>query len=394
MKVLFIHCYYQCSGGEDGVVEDEIKLLRSKGFEVELLAFSNAKNVMATILQMPFNFATYRITSKKLLTFRPDVVHIHNFHFAASASVLYAIKRRQIPFVVTLHNYRLLCPSATFFHKGKPFTNSLKEYFPWTAIRNGVYRNSKLLTFWLSLSMKIHTIAGTWKLCSRYIVLSQQAKDIFISAGIGIKAAQIVVKPNFTFPVVHAASARGSHFLYVGRLSTEKGIIGLIKAFSAMPYKLKIAGDGPLKNEVIQLIKNSPNITYTGPLQKSEVLTELQTCSALVFPSVWHEGMPLTVIEAFCCGTPVIASRIGIMETMIKHGVNGLHFEAGNQSELQDKIEQWVLLGDEKKQQMRQNALLTYRQHYTPERNAQLLTGIYSATQHLKPYEFYYNQLG
>lgn len=395
MKVLFIHCYYKCGGGEDTVVEDEIRLLRSKGMEVELLAFNNGKNVAASILQMPFNIAAYRTTCKKLATFRPDIVHVHNFHFAASASVLYAIRKRHIPFVTTLHNYRLLCPSATFFYNGKAFTNSIKESFPWTAIKNGVYRNSKLLTFWLSLSMKIHTMIGTWKLCSRYIVLSAQARDIFINASIGITREQIIVKPNFSFPVSPVAAIRGSHFLYVGRLSAEKGIVGLIQAFSTLPYKLKIAGDGPLKNEVMQMIQSTPNITYTGPLQKSEVLTQLQTCCALVFPSVWYEGMPLTVIEAFSCGTPVIASRIGIMETMISHGVNGLHFEAGNKSELQDKIEHWALLADEKKQLMRHNALHTYRQHYTPEKNAQLLTEIYSASSlHTHNHELYYNQLG
>lgn len=378
MKVLVIHTSYQYKGGEDTVVAEEISLLQSAGVEVELLEFNNHKNALLKLLTLPFNFQSYLKTKKSIKAFQPDIVHIHNLHFGASLSVIYAIKKSKIPFVITLHNYRLLCPSGILFHNGKLFLDSLHHKFPWKAVQLGVYKKSKLITFWFSLSMYLHQKLGTWKLCNRFILLSEHARKLFLNSNLGLINNQLVVKPNFcSIPILQERKA-GNYFLYVGRLSEEKGIMLLLSVFSSCGYPIKIAGDGPLKAEVISYSSKYPNIKFLGSLNKAEVFDLMQNCTALVFPSIWYEGMPLTIIEAFACGSPVISSKLGAMENMIIAGYNGLHFESQNEKDFIKALNTWHLLNEEQKQVYRLNASKTYDANYTPELNVKQLLTIYN----------------
>jgi glycosyltransferase involved in cell wall biosynthesis len=152
VKILFVHTFYKLQGGEDAVVQNEMDLLRRNGHEVELLSFSNTGGGLLKLLFMPYNPFSYRATKEKLKAFHPDIVHLHNLHFAASASVIRAIHHARIPMVMTIHNYRLLCPSGSLYHDNKLFLDSLKAEFPWAAVRKGVYKDSKIITFWLAFS--------------------------------------------------------------------------------------------------------------------------------------------------------------------------------------------------------------------------------------------------
>jgi glycosyltransferase involved in cell wall biosynthesis len=379
MKVLIIHCTYQYTGGEDTVVAEEINLLKANGVDVELLEFSNQGNSFLKILQLPFNISSYHKTIERIKAYSPDIVHIHNLHYAASPSVMFAIRKLRIPFVITLHNYRLLCPSGILFFDGKPFLDSLNQSFPWTSIRKGVYRNSRLLTFWVALATQVNKWAGTWNWPDRYIVLSRHAKSIFLGSNLNLPECQIEIKPNFTSSPVTAGLARGNHFLYVGRLSEEKGIQLLLNVFSVSGYPLKIAGDGPMRNEVIHYSSRYSNIEFLDRLNKEEVFKLMQGSTALIFPSIWYEGMPLTIIEAFVSGTPVIASNLGAMETMITDGFNGLHFEAGNEADFLAKIKTWNCLSGEEKVMYGKNAKTSYMQCYSPEKNVAEILSIYSS---------------
>ncbi len=379
MKVLLIHCAYKFRGGEDTVVVEEKKLLEAAGVEVELLQFSNDEGTLLNVVQLPFNLPSYKQTLKKIKAFSPDVVHVHNLHFAASPSVLYAIRRTGTPVVCTLHNYRLICPSALLFHKGEAFLFSINSPFPWKAVKEGVYKNSKLLTFWMALSMQVHHWAKTWRHCNRFIVLTHYAKDIFMRSRLGLREEQVVVKPNFTSLPFLPKVERGDHFFYAGRLSEEKGIRLMLDLFATLPFTIKFAGDGPLKDEVIKACDAHSNMEYLGTLKKEALLNELAAASALLFPSIWFEGMPLTIIEAFACSTPVIASRLGAMDDMITPHHNGLHFEAGNTQSMQKAIEEWQALSPMEKGGYQRNARTAYEELYTPQKNAEQLLGIYQS---------------
>jgi glycosyltransferase involved in cell wall biosynthesis len=379
MKILLIHCTYRFKGGEDTVVAEEQKLMQKHGAETRLLEFNNEKGALLNLLLLPFNPFAYRKTQQAIRSFQPDVVHIHNVHFAGSPSVLAAVKKEGIPLVMTLHNFRLLCPSAILFFKGKPFLKSIHQNFPIDAALKGVYKNSKLLTFWMSLSMQVHQWMKIWNKPDKYIVLSEHARRIFMDSKMHFSPQKLMIKPNFCSVPPILPSARGNFFLYIGRLTEEKGVRLMMEAFIKTGFELKMAGDGPLKEEVIALAAQHPNITYLDSLKKDAVFKWLSSGTALVFPSVWYEGMPLTIIEAYACGTPVIASKIGAMETMITDHYNGLHFEPGNVSDFVAKLVEWQTVSEKEKEVFYQNARDTYEQLYTPEKNWEQLSGLYNS---------------
>ena len=380
MKVLVIHTKYRFCGGEDSVVLNEIKLLESLGNEVHLLQFCNDGNTFLKVLQLPFNYAAFSLTRKTLSAFKPDIIHIHNLHFAASPSVLYAIKKHKVPFVMTLHNYRLLCPSATLFANGKLFLDSVKKLWPSKAIQKRVYLNSKILTFWLSISMAMHQVLRTWQLPGRFIVLGEHSKDLFINSKLGISAERFVVKPNFCYAqVINEKISTEKYYLYVGRLSEEKGIRVLLKAFAINRLSLKIVGTGPLESTVRRYAAQYVNIHHSGSLNNADVHRLLKNASALIFPSLWYETFGMTIIEAFANGTPVIASNLGQLKTLVSNQYNGLHFEPGNESDLIKKVALFENFSNKIRLSYRENAYKTYLQKFSPEVNAQQLLSIYAS---------------
>lgn len=384
MRILIVHNYYQDPGGEDAVFEQETNLL-AKSVTVNTINFKNHRGFKG-LLQFaayPWNIVASRKLLQAVKKFQPDIVHIHNLHYALGPLVIRILHKRNIPIVMTLHNYRLLCPSATLYDDGKVYTKSLNQIFPWDAVKLGLYSHSRLKTFWLALTYYIHKQLNTWKKIDQYLVLSDFAKKLFISSTMELSAEKFTVKPNFVADQLINEStkipkpAREPHFLFVGRLTEEKGIDLLLEVFAQATYKLKIAGDGPLREKVIQATKTRSTIEYLGVLDHSAITCEMQKCSALLFPSLWYEGMPMTLIEAFSTGTPVIASRLGAMESMITHGENGLLFPPGDIDVLQQQINYWMELEGSIRDTFNEKSRKTYDMHYTPERNLKLLLSVY-----------------
>ncbi len=378
MKILLIHTYYQIKGGEEAVFEQEYALLK-KHQEVRRLVFYN-KSGLCGAMQFFFSIWNIRAATKVRKTIRknrPDVVHIHNWHFASGPLIIRTVKKMGIPVVLTLHNYRLLCPSATLFYKDHIFTDSLYTPFPWKAIRNKLYRNSAFQTFWLAFIIWAHKKMGTWQNVDQYIVLTDFAKTLFLNSTLGLKERQFTVKPNFVHSSPINFTERKRHFLFVGRLTEEKGIGVLISAFARSGYQLQIAGSGPLMEEVGQACEEFESITYLGSLNRAEVIAAMQKCSAIIFPSIWYEGMPMTIIEASSLGTPVIASNLGVMASLVKNGDNGLLFEPGDVHSLQNVLDIWSSFDESVQKQYCRNARAFYEMHYTPEYNYTILERIY-----------------
>jgi glycosyltransferase involved in cell wall biosynthesis len=381
MKILLIHTHYQLHGGEDAVVEQELKLLKQYN-TVEVLYFKNQAGWKGAIqfLGSIWNFSAATKVRQKIYDFQPDVVHVHNWHFALGPLLFREIKKLGIPIVHTVHNYRLLCPSAILLNQGKLFTDSLQQSFPWKAVSNRVYRSSLILTFWLAFVVWFHKKIGTWNKIDSYICLTSFAIELFQKSNFGVSREQFSVKPNFTsVPKVFQSIQREKHFLFIGRLSEEKGIDVLLEAFKELPFLIKIAGEGPLKKLVEETAKQFSNIRYLGNLISEEVIIELQKTQTLIFPSVWYEPFGLVNIEAFANGTPVLASNIGAPQSLIIDGYNGFHFEYGNVKDLRQIITKYDTLPDSEKKEMRSNAFRTYTEKYSPESQWKYFNTIYSS---------------
>ena len=381
MRILIIHNFYQHPGGEDVVFEQEKALLGSSE-DVFSLTFRNQKGWRGAwqTLWSPWNIWAARQVGRAIDLHRPDIVHIHNLHYAVGPIAIRVAKRKGVPVVMTLHNYRLLCPSATLFHNGEAFTASLHAGFPWKAVRKGVHSQSVVKTGWLAFTNWIHRKVGTWRMVDRYITLTDFAKQLFVNSSLGITIDKFITKPNFVTDRPITTAIRGHHFLFIGRLTQEKGVQVLLDAFAGTDYQLRIAGDGPLSSLVMEVIRTSPNITYLGNLNRSAINQQLAECSALLFPSIWYEGLPMTMIEAFATGTPVIASDLGAMRSLVHEGENGWRFTANDAVALRQKVAEWLHTDHSYKAQISLQARDEYQQHYTAERNKKLLLTCYLAT--------------
>lgn len=378
MKILIIHTKYQQPGGEDTVVQQEYELLNDKN-QVEILFYNNNSGIVGGIkfLFSIWNISAAKKLKKKIIEFKPDVINVHNWHYGCGPIVFRIANKMKIPVIHTLHNYRLLCPSAILLHNNKIYLNSLDQNFPWTAIFNKVYRNSLLQTFWLATIIWFHKKIGTWKQINKYICLTSFAVELFQQSKIGLDRNKFTVKPNFTKKTnTSIQTKRENHFLFVGRLSEEKGIDTLLEAFKKTNYQLRIVGEGPMKNQVLEAQNEYQNINYLGSISKEKVIEELQKTQALIFTSICYEGMPMTIIESFECKTPIITSRIGAMKSMIQENKNGLYFDPGNSEELKLKIEEFILKSEAEKIEMQETAFKTFEQKYSKEKQMEYFDDI------------------
>ena len=384
MNILIVHNQYQSKGGEDSVVENEIKLLKDNGHKVDLYTRSNTEingffSKIKTALNSTFSYKTFNHFNNTPILEKYDIIHVHNFFPLITPSIFYAAKRKNTPIVMTLHNYRLICPSALLMHKNKIYEKSL-IYGPYSTVLDKVYNNSLIGTFFVAKMINHHQKRGTWNnTVDRLIALTNFGKQKFIDSG--INENKIVVKPNFVHDIRNAQSNKKKFALFVGRISEGKGIDSLIKAWDNINYKLLIVGDGPLKSKVLST--NNKNINYLGEKSRTEVLELMNKASFLLLPSIWYEGLPMVLIEALCAGLPVVGSRIGTIEETIKNNVTGLLFETNNPADLRTKVNK--LINDKNLlNTLSINARKEFLDKFNAEKNYNLLIEIYKDVIKLK----------
>lgn len=266
---------------------------------------------------------------------RAEVVHFHNTFPLMSPSCYSASRASGAAVVQTLHNFRLLCPGATFFRDGKVCEDCLHAVAPWRAALHRCYRSSVAGSAVTASMLTWHRMRGTYRSqIDAYIALSEFGKQKFLEGG--LPADRVHVKPNFLDEDHGAGAGDGGFALFVGRLVPEKGVDTLLGAWRELAgvLPLKIVGDGSMRAEVELAASRSAGIEYLGRKPFAEVLDLLGRATMLVFPSTWYEGMPRTIIESFSRGTPVVASDLGTMSSMIAHGQTGWLFPAGDSGAL------------------------------------------------------------
>jgi glycosyltransferase involved in cell wall biosynthesis len=390
MRILLVHNSYQQHGGEDTVVRQEKHLLERSGHDVVLYHQSNDAILEYSSferLTLPMR-AVWSTDSRRRIEslikqHRPEVVHVHNTFVVLSPSIYSACKENGIPVVQTLHNYRLICPAATFLRNGNVCEECI-DHSLWRSVRYGCYHGRRSHSAMTALMLAVHRGRGTWKEeVTCYIALSEFARSKFLDAG--FSADNIFVKPNFVYP---DPGARGrqlpvfscGYALFVGRLSPEKGAHVLLSAWQRLQtaIPLFIIGDGPerpkLEAEVARL--GLSNVHFCGFRDRTETLAAMKAANFLVFPSTWYEPFGMTVVEALACGTPIICSRVGAIPEMVEDGRTGLHFSPGDSDDLAEKV-RWAWSHPERLRLMRNEARNEFERKYTAEKNYPTLMRIY-----------------
>lgn len=380
MKVLQVHNEYQQRGGEDNVVEFEKVLLSEKHEVVQYIVSNHSIASFWSKLQLlwstHYSKSSYRNFRGFLVREKPDIVHVHNFFPLISPSVFQACKDEKVPVVMTLHNYRLIHPGGLLLNGGEIDERSIKGS-AYQCVKDKVYRDSLLQTLVVAHMIEYNRKKRTWHTqVDCFIALTDFAKQKFIEGG--LPERKLEVKPNFIPEAERRQSAeRFNQFVFVGRLSPEKGIKTLLQAWSLVEeYELIIIGEGPLEDEVRKAAQKNKKINYMGALPHEKVIDELGKSKALVFPSEWYEGFPMVIVEALACGTPVISSNIGSQQEIIKDQISGLHFEVKNAKHLAQKVRE---LGSDEKlfDHLSKNGISQYENLYAQESNLKMLEMIY-----------------
>lgn len=376
MRVLLAHSYYQQHGGEDSVVEAELALLRDHGHEVETCFEHN--NCMSELSPPQAARRTiwwsqgHAAMRKMVRAFKPDVVHVHNTFQALSPAVLQAVSAEGVPLVQTLHNFRLICPQAMLLRDGKVCEDCVGKP-PWRGVVRGCYRGSVAQTAVLSGMLLVHRALGTYASeVDRFIALSEFSRRKLIEGG--LPADRIAVKPNFfDWPESPVVEGRAGG-LFIGRLSQEKGIGVLLAARRehGLSDVTVIGGGEAYEHEVAQAF----GAAYMGFQPLDAVVARLRQASFLVLPSICYENFPRTIVEAYACGVPVLASRMGAMAELVDDGVTGLLFEPGDARDLAAKVA-WAQAHPADMLAMGRRARAVYEQRYRPQVNMEALLAIY-----------------
>jgi glycosyltransferase involved in cell wall biosynthesis len=290
---------------------------------------------------------------------------------AISPAGLYAVHNQGIPVVQELHNFRLLCPGATLSRNGSVCEECIERGTFVPAVLHRCYRNSTVATAAITAMLTIHRATHTWdRAVDAFIAPSAFVRQKFISTG--WPADRIVTKPNLVTPDPGPGQGRGRYALFVGRLSSEKGIETLAKAWEVLPeIPLLVAGDGPMAG-----IAWPDGVSWLGNQSREQVTALMKDATVLIVASTWYEVGPRTILEAFACGLPVIGSNLGSIAERIEHRRTGLLFRPGDAQDLAQKV-RWAFEHPEEMAAMRVAARREYEETYSAERNYKLLIGIY-----------------
>lgn len=374
------HNFYQQAGGEDQVFADETALLESRGHTVTRHTVHNdeVNNLGRLTLagRTIWNRQSYKELYELVRRERAEVVHFHNTFPLLSPSVYSAARAAGAAVVQTLHNYRLVCPTAICYRDGKVCEDCVTRRVPWPAILHRCYRDDRGASLVTAAMLAVHHSRGTFANdVDAYIALTEFAKAKFVHAGLPV--GKLSVKPNFVSPDPGPGDGHGNYCLFVGRLTESKGIEILLKAWKLLadPIELKIAGDGELAPMVREAAAGDHRIHFVGRLPLDQISDLMGRATALIFPSVWYEGLPKTILEAFSRGTPVIASRLGSMIELIEAGKTGAHFNPGDPDDLADTISRVFAAG--LLPAMRRGVREQFTSAYTADVNYKLLMGVY-----------------
>jgi glycosyltransferase involved in cell wall biosynthesis len=381
MRILILHNRYQAAGGEDAVVAAETRLLAARGHEVTLIQVDNdgivgADAKLRALIGTPYNPARRRWAAAQVRRIGVDVVHVHNFFPRLSPAVVDGAADAGAAVVQTLHNYRLICANGLLLRDGAVCEDCVGRVgLP--AIRHRCYRNSAVGSAAVVAMQQASRRLDIWdRPGRRLIALTQFARDRLVAGG--LPAHRIVVKPNFidSPQEVDVPPARAG-ILFVGRLSVEKGVDTLLSAAGLLPeIGFTVIGSGP--DEARLRAAAPPNVAFAGGLPNPAVRAEMMRASVLVIPSIWYEGFPMTLLEAYSAGTPVIASRIGSLPELVPEGVSGALFTPGLPIALAAAIRD-MLADPSALDRMSRASRERAATLYDPVTNATVLEAIYAA---------------
>lgn len=361
MKILLVNKFFYPKGGGEYNLFRSSDVLKKKGHEVMYFSMQHPRNIKTEYekyfisnvdyeksgflneikcsLRLLYSFEAKKNIDKLLRHERPDIAHFHNIYHQISPSIIHSLKKYKVPIVMTLHDYKIVCAAYVLLSGGK-----ICE-----ACKNGKYYNCLL-----KKCVKDSRLKSTLNTCEMYlhhkILHIYNLIDVFISPSIFLKNK--VEEMGFHGKIMHLPTFvnlkeyeqqyhwQENSIVCFGRVSKEKGLFTLIEAMKGLNIKLKIIGEGSVKESLVSKVKSLElkNIDFLGYITVEELKDEIRKSMFVVVPSEWYENNPSSIIEGFALGKPAIGARIGGIPELIKENETGLTFESGNSEDLKAKI--------------------------------------------------------
>ena len=407
MRILHVNKYMYRRGGAEGYMLDVADLQRAAGHEVAFFGMDHPENDpsefsaefpshiemnpppssltgrLAGMGRMLWSPSAARGMDAVLERFRPDVVHLHNVYHQLSPSVLAPVARRGVPAVMTLHDYKLACPTYNFLAHGEVCEACLGGRFH-NAIRRRCKDGSLLASAAAAVELTVHTMADAYGPARLLLCPSHFLAEKMTDAGVYPDRLRWI--PHFVdTAAIACADTPGRGIAFAGRLSSEKGVDTLIEAVARMgpDAHLHVAGDGPerARLEALAAERGAGKITFHGRLSKDALHDLLRSVSVLAMPSRWYENQPMIVLEAFACGIPVVGTRLGGTPELVEPGVDGDLVAAGDVTGLAEALHAFVS-DPARAFEMGRKGRARVERDFTPEAHLQRLHGLYQeATQ-------------
>jgi glycosyltransferase involved in cell wall biosynthesis len=371
MRIVCANNYFYLRGGAERVFFDEMAILDRMGLRVfpysqqwpenlgspapwflpgdnyATLANASAWRKVCGAAHMVYSRAQRRVFREYLREVQPSLVHGHNIYGGLSGAIIDAARDLQIPFLLTLHDYKLICPSYLMLDRGVP-CEACRGHRYWRCLAHRCHKDRLSASAVVAGEAYFNQIFGTYEYVSYFIAPSRFLMQKHMEGG--IPADKIVHLPNAIDPTCCPAQIRPGHYvLYAGRLSQEKGVLTLLKALAQTGIPLKVAGTGPAEGTCRRFARehDMPRTEFCGHCQGDRLSSLYHDAAFVAVPSEWYENAPLSILEAFAHGKPVLGSNLGGIPEMVKNGSTGYLFEAGNVQELRERaIQMWSSVRD------------------------------------------------
>jgi glycosyltransferase involved in cell wall biosynthesis len=347
MRILIIFNRYMYRGGEDTYIEILTSLLKKHGHTVLLYEKDsrNIKNIFDSFwagIGLFWNVKVDKELTHILLNFKPHAAHFHNIYPLISPTAYRTCKKNNVPIIQTIHNYKFVCPKNSLFRNGSVCELCVKKSFFWPSILYGCYHNSLLSSFVYSCAFLFHKLIGTFKCIDTYIFPTKFVKDYYCKYNLYISKKNIAILP-YPSPLLRATKIsvkKYKPYVYIGRLSEEKGVISLVSLFVKNKRLLTLVGDGPLKEKVQEMAKSSRNIHFIPHSSSSDIKKIINGARAVIIPSLWYEVLPFALLEAMSLGKIIFLPNSRNLLT-IENRNNIRYFNPYSLTDLEAKIKKF-----------------------------------------------------
>ena len=396
MRILLVNKFHYLRGGSEKYYFELAQLLKSKGHTVGFFSMKHEENITTgdaeyfveeidlntgsklKALDVIYSQENKRLMAKALEEFKPDIVHINNFQRQLSASIIDAIKEKNIPIVMTAHDLNPICPASIMLYNGEVCDDCITKGYA-QCIKKKCVKGSTLKSTLGVMEKKYYDFHKVFRKIDCIISPSEFNKNQLVNGK--LKYNEIVTLHNFVNESERNDYVLGDYAFYLGRLSKEKGILNLIEAIGDIPdAKLLIAGDGPERQRIEAYIsehKLDGRITLLGYQNQDSIHKYITNSRFVVIPSICNENCPYSVLEAMEIGKPIVASRIGGIPELIADGENGYLYKADDINELKKKLT-LLLDNDDKVNRFAQKSRELYESYYSPDSYYNELIKIYN----------------